>query len=65
LAITLNDEENVKKYVQSFSFADEIIFIDGTVLMRLLPFAKNLELLRNSKTFDDFATNVTLHYSNQ
>ena len=28
LAITLNDEENVKKYVQSLSFADEIIFID-------------------------------------
>jgi glycosyltransferase involved in cell wall biosynthesis len=45
LAITLNDEENVKKYVQSFSFADEIIFIDGYSTDATVALAKELGLL--------------------
>ena len=44
LAITLNDEENVKKYVQSLSFADEIIFIDAYSTDTTVALAKELSV---------------------
>jgi glycosyltransferase involved in cell wall biosynthesis len=64
LAITLNEEENVKKYVQSF-LADEIIFIDGYSTDATTALAKESGY-RNSKNFDDFATqrNFALQQSN-
>jgi glycosyltransferase involved in cell wall biosynthesis len=49
LAITLNEEENVKKYVQSF-LADEIIFIDGYSTDATVALAKESGY-RNSKNF--------------
>ena len=66
LAITLNEEENVKKYVQSFSFADEIIFIDGYSTDETVALAKELGVTVIQRTFDDFATqrNFALQQSN-
>jgi glycosyltransferase involved in cell wall biosynthesis len=66
LAITLNEEENVKKYVQSFSFADEIIFIDGYSTDATVSLAKELGVTVIQRTFDDFATqrNFALQQSN-
>ena len=66
LAITLNDEENVKKYVQSLSFADEIIFIDAYSTDTTVALAKELGITVFQRTFDDFATqrNFALQQSN-
>ncbi len=66
LAITLNEEENVKKYVQSFSFADEIIFVDGYSTDATTALAKELGVTVIQRTFDDFATqrNFALQQSN-
>lgn len=66
LAITLNEEENVKKYVQSLSFADEIIFIDAHSTDATVAIAKELGVKVIQRTFDDFATqrNFALQQSN-
>ena len=42
LAITLNEEDNVKRYIQSLSFADEIIFIDSNSTDATVAIAKEL-----------------------
>ena len=66
LAITLNDEENVKKYVHSLSFADEIIFIDAYSTDTTVTLAKELGITVIQRTFDDFAAqrNFALQQSN-
>ncbi|TRX36885.1 glycosyltransferase family 2 protein [Flavobacterium sp. ZT3R18] len=56
LAITLNEEENVKRYVQSLSFADEIIFIDSNSTDTTVALAKELGVTVLQRNFDDFST---------
>jgi glycosyltransferase involved in cell wall biosynthesis len=56
LAITLNEEENVKRYVQSLSFADEIIFIDSNSTDATVALAKELGVTVIQRPFDDFST---------
>ncbi|WP_231129603.1 glycosyltransferase family 2 protein [Flavobacterium sufflavum] len=55
LAITLNEEENVKRYIQSLSFADEIIFIDSFSSDKTVEIAKEAGVVVFQRTFDDFA----------
>lgn len=55
LAITLNEEENVKRYVQSLSFADEIIFIDSNSTDATVKIAKELGVNIIQRDFDDFS----------
>ncbi|PWA10882.1 glycosyltransferase family 2 protein [Flavobacterium laiguense] len=56
LAITLNEEQNVKRYVQSLSFADEIIFIDSNSTDATVALAKELGVTVIQRPFDDFST---------
>jgi glycosyltransferase involved in cell wall biosynthesis len=56
LAITLNEEENVKRFVQSLSFADEIIFIDSYSTDATVALAKELGVTVILRQFDDFST---------
>ena len=55
LAITLNEEENVKRYVESLSFADEIIFIDSNSTDATVTIAKELGVKVIQRNFDDFS----------
>jgi glycosyltransferase involved in cell wall biosynthesis len=55
LAITLNEEDNVKRYVQSLSFADEIIFIDSNSTDATVSIAKELGVRVIQRNFDDFS----------
>lgn len=56
LAITLNEEENIKRYVQSLSFADEIIFIDSNSTDATVAIAKELGVTVIQRNFDDFSS---------
>ncbi len=42
IAITFNEEENVKRHVESLSFANEIIFIDSLSTDKTVEFAKEM-----------------------
>ncbi|MBA0883709.1 glycosyltransferase family 2 protein [Flavobacterium undicola] len=55
LAITFNEEENVKRYVQSLSFADEIIFIDSFSSDKTVEIAKESGVIVFQRAFDNFA----------
>lgn len=55
LAITLNEETNVKRYVESLAFADEIIFIDSFSTDATVPIAKELGVKVIQRQFDDFS----------
>ncbi|HSD13763.1 MAG TPA: glycosyltransferase family 2 protein [Flavobacterium sp.] len=55
LAITLNEEENVKQYVESLSFADEIIFVDSNSTDKTVDIAKSLGVTVIQRDFDDFS----------
>jgi glycosyltransferase involved in cell wall biosynthesis len=55
LAITLNEEENVKRYVQSLAFADEIIFIDSNSTDATVALAEELGVRVIQRNFDDFS----------
>ena len=55
LAITLNEEDNVKRYIQSLSFADEIIFIDSNSTDATVAIAKELGVKVIQRNFDDFS----------
>ncbi len=56
LAITFNEEENVKRYVQSLSFADEIIFIDSFSTDSTVKLATELGIKVIQREFDDFSS---------
>lgn len=56
LAITLNEEENVKRYVQSLSFADEIIFVDSNSTDATASIAEKMGVRVIARDFDDFST---------
>ena len=55
LAITLNEEENVKRYVESLSFADEIIFIDSQSVDNTIKFAEEMGVKVVQRKFDNFS----------
>lgn len=56
LAICYNEEDNVKRFVESLSFADEIIFVDSFSTDKTVEIAENLGvkvLKREFKNFSD------------
>ncbi len=55
LAITLNEEENVKRYVESLTFADEIIFIDSQSVDNTIKFAEEMGVKVIQRKFDNFS----------
>ncbi len=55
LAITYNEEENVKRYVDSLSFADEIIFVDSQSTDNTVKIAEELGVKVIQRKFDDFS----------
>ncbi|WP_366184518.1 glycosyltransferase family 2 protein [Flavobacterium ovatum] len=54
LAITLNEEAYVKRYVESLAFADEILFIDSFSTDATVSTAKELGVKVIQREFDDF-----------
>lgn len=56
LAITFNEEENVKRYVQSLSFADEIILVDSNSTDATVAIAEKMGVQVIARDFDDFST---------
>ncbi|WP_395067163.1 glycosyltransferase family 2 protein [Flavobacterium sp.] len=55
LAITFNEEENVKRYVESLSFADEIIFVDSQSTDKTVEIAEQMGVRVLQRKFDDFS----------
>lgn len=55
LAITYNEEENVKRYVDSLSFADEIIFVDSQSTDQTVAIAESMGVKVIQRKFDDFS----------
>ncbi len=55
LAITFNEEENVKRYIDSLSFADEIIFVDSQSTDKTVEIAEQLGVKVIQRKFDDFS----------
>lgn len=55
LAITYNEEDNVKRYVESLSFADEIIFVDSQSTDKTVEIAEELGVKVLQRKFDDFS----------
>lgn len=56
LAITLNEESNIKRYVESLNFVDEIIFIDSYSTDSTVKLATELGVKVIQREFDDFST---------
>ena len=55
LAITFNEEENVKRYIESLSFADEIIFVDSQSTDNTVAIAKEMGVLVIDRKFTNFS----------
>ena len=55
LAITFNEEENVKRYIESLSFADEIIFVDSQSTDNTISLAESYGVKVIQRKFDDFS----------
>ncbi len=55
LAITYNEEENVERYFESLSFADEIIFVDSQSTDKTIEIAERLGVKVIQRKFDDFS----------
>ena len=55
LAITFNEEENVKRYVESLSFADEIIFVDSLSTDKTVELAKEMGVNVIERKFINFS----------
>lgn len=56
LAITFNEEDNIKRYVESLSFADEIIIVDSYSTDATPQLAKELNVKFIQKEFIDFSS---------
>jgi len=56
LAITFNEEENVKRYVESLTFADEIIFVDSYSTDNTVAIAKEMGVTVIQNKFEDFSS---------
>ncbi len=55
LAITFNEEENVKRYVESLAFADEIIFVDSQSTDKTTQLAEEMGVKVIQRKFDNFS----------
>lgn len=55
LAITFNEEINVKRYVESLSFADEIIFIDSQSTDKTVALATEMGVIVIERKFTNFS----------
>lgn len=55
LAITFNEEENVKRYIESLSFADEIIFVDSNSTDKTIELAKEMNIKVIERKFTNFS----------
>lgn len=55
MAITFNEGENVKRYVESLSFADEIIFVDSQSTDDTVEIATAMGVKVIQRKFDDFS----------
>ena len=55
LAITLNEEKNVKRYIESLSFADEIIFVDSQSTDKTAEIAEQMGVKVIQRKFDNFS----------
>ena len=55
LAITLNEEQNVKRYVESLSFANEIIFIDSQSTDKTAAIAQEMGVKVIQRKFHNFS----------
>lgn len=55
LALTFNEEENVKRYVESLSFADEIVFIDSFSSDKTVEIARECGVTVFQREFDTLA----------
>ncbi|MBC7524972.1 MAG: glycosyltransferase family 2 protein [Flavobacterium sp.] len=55
LAITFNEEENVKRYVEGLHFVDEIIFIDSISTDKTVALAHELNVSVLERKFDNFS----------
>ncbi|OYQ34670.1 glycosyl transferase family 2 [Flavobacterium cyanobacteriorum] len=55
LAITFNEEDNIKRYVQSLSFADEIIIVDSLSTDKTTEIARELGVKVITKAFLNFS----------
>ncbi len=56
LAITFNEEDNIKRYVESLSFADEIIIVDSFSTDTTQQLAQQLNVKLIQKEFIDFSS---------
>ena len=56
LAITLNEESNVKRYIESLSFVDEIIFIDSQSTDKTTAIAEEMGAKVLLRKFDDYSS---------
>ena len=60
LAITFNEEEHIKRYVESLSFADEIIIVDSFSTDATPEIAKQLGVQFIQNEFKDFSSQRNL-----
>ena len=56
LAITYNEEINIESYIESLSFADEIIIVDSFSTDNTVELAKKYDVKIIKNTFEDFST---------
>ncbi|WP_397363335.1 glycosyltransferase family 2 protein [Olleya sp. R77988] len=56
LAITYNEEENIERYIESLSFADEIIIVDSFSTDKTAELAKKHNVTFIQREFDDFSS---------
>lgn len=55
LAISFNEEENIERYIESLSFADEIILVDSNSTDATISLASNYNIKIINKDFDNFS----------
>lgn len=56
LAITLNEENNIERYIKSLDFVDEIIIVDSFSKDKTVEIAANLNVKVYQNTFNDFSS---------
>ena len=55
LAISYNEESNIEKFIESLSFADEIIIVDSNSTDKTVELAKSLGATVLVREFDNFS----------
>ena len=60
LAISYNEEANIEKFIESLSFADEIIIVDSNSTDNTVELAKSLGVKVLVRDFDNFSNQKKL-----